>query len=257
MGHERVGRLPRTRRWRSVVAAIAGAVDHPEAVTRIADSTLSNVRDRLKHIEQDTGVRAALQYLIALAHSAVRHEAADIALPDLSSNPSTARIANGLCDWVDVHRGSPEYAELAKQAASDAIALWSSPQATQAELFPEQLDVRTRWREAATAAGFSRLAREFFARFTERYLRYFLDRESSAALESVPDSARFNAQLSEQLDLVARHAFETSKITQSFSAGWYSRYAKDSLPSDRQLKAFLRLSFQKIREELAREAAAV
>lgn len=254
MGHERVGRLPRTRRWLSVVEAIKATPEDPEGVARIANSTLSNVRERLDRIERDRGVAAALKYLIALAHEAAGGEGTEPPIPDLSTNPSTARIALRLCRWVDANRGSPEYAELAKQAASDAIARWSNREASQQDLFPDHLDVRTRWRQAATGAGFSDVAREFFARFTERYLRYFLDREASASLGSVPERRQFDAELTKRVDLVARHAFETSKITQSFSAGWYNRYAREGTPSDRQIRGFLRLSFQKIREELAREA---
>lgn len=253
MGHERVGRLPRTRRWVAVVETMKAASEDEAAVFDVAHSTLNNVRDRLKRIERDPGVRAAFRYLIALSHAG-QDDREGPAVPDLSANPSPARLALSLSEFVDAARGSHEYAELAKQAAGDTIARWSAPETTQRDLFPDQLTLEQRWRQAGNGSGFSEVAREFFARFTERYLRYFLDREASASLNTLVEREEFSSQLTTSVDTVAQHAFETSKITQSFSAGWYNRYATEQVPSDRQISSFLRLAFQKIREELARES---
>lgn len=252
MGHERVGRLPRTRRWVEVVETMKSSPENESAVFDVAHSTLSNVRDRLNRIERDPGVRAAFRYLIALSHAG-QDDRESTPVPDLSGNPSPARLTLFLSQFVDAARGSHEYAELAKQAAGDTIAQWSAPERTQPDLFPDQLTLEQRWRQAGTGSGFSEVAREFFARFTERYLRYFLDREASASLNTLAEREEFSSRLTNSVDTVAHHAFETSKITQSFAAGWYNRYASEQVPSDRQITGFLRLAFQKIREELARE----
>jgi hypothetical protein len=45
-----------------------------------------------------------------------------------------------------------------------------------------------------------------------------------------------------------------AKLTQSFAAGWYNKYAVNSLPDNKQVEAFLRMSFGKLREEFRREA---
>lgn len=255
MGHERVGRLPRSERWVTVVEGIETATEDPNAAAELANATLRNVRGRLERIENDSGVAAAVQYLIALSHSEAP-EVDGLELPDLTETPSAARLALSLCRWVDSNLGEPEYAELAKQAGADTIAHWSDRERSQVDLFPERFDLEHRWREAATGGGFSEVAREFFARFTERYLRYFLDREASASVKTITARDQFDRNISRHVDAVARHAFETSKITQSFAAGWYNRYAAEELPSARQIRGFLRLAFQKIREELRRELEA-
>jgi len=57
MGHERVGALPRTKRWRTIVDAIATFSSYSSAdIAKIADSTLHNVSGRFKQIHKDTGV---------------------------------------------------------------------------------------------------------------------------------------------------------------------------------------------------------
>jgi hypothetical protein len=41
---------------------------------------------------------------------------------------------------------------------------------------------------------------------------------------------------------------------QSFAAGWFNKYAKAGMPNNDEIKGFLKLSFEKMREEFRREA---
>ena len=66
-------------------------------------------------------------------------------------------------------------------------------------------------------------------------------------------SERFAAELRSHVNAISHHAFETSKIAQSFAAGWYNNHIKNKTPSDREIQAFLSTAFGKIREELQRE----
>ena len=47
MGHERVGALPRTKRWQDVVGGISDAASVDGDVRELANATLENVRSRL------------------------------------------------------------------------------------------------------------------------------------------------------------------------------------------------------------------
>ena len=68
MGHERVGFLPKTQRWQSIVNAI-GTInyDSKEAVSDLANKTLYNVKSRFDNIYIDDGVKAAFAFLTSLA----------------------------------------------------------------------------------------------------------------------------------------------------------------------------------------------
>ena len=99
-------------------------------------------------------------------------------------------------------------------------------------------------------------SRLFFSKFTERYLNYFLEREASASMASVSERDRLASQLSEHIDGVSKFAFETSRITQSFAAGWFNNYARDRYPSKDESRSFLNVAIGKMREELRREADA-
>jgi hypothetical protein len=93
----------------------------------------------------------------------------------------------------------------------------------------------------------------FFAKFTERYLNYFLEREASAVSKTIEQRELLQKQLRDQIDTVSRHAFETAKIAQSFAAGWYNRHAKEKVPPDDEIAGFLAIAFGKLREDLRRE----
>jgi hypothetical protein len=95
----------------------------------------------------------------------------------------------------------------------------------------------------------------FFGKFTERYIKYFLDREASAQLPSIEARDRFAVSLERHIDALARHSFETTKITQSFAAGWYNKHARQSRPDRQAVAAFLSFAMGKLREELLRESS--
>lgn len=254
MGHERVGHLPRSQRWKTVVANIHTSRDDPKMVAKIAADTLDHVRNRLDRVERDAGVIAAVEYIVALTREGSGGHVESVAVPDLSANPSVPRVVKGLSEWVAQHENSAEYAAIATRAAASTISEWSEIAKAQGTLFEGESTIGQRWHQAAAGAGFSEVARLFFARFTESYLNYFLDRAASADVSSIADRDLFASRLHGHVDLVSRHAFETSKITQSFAAGWYNKHARDSQPTTAQIRALLRLSFHKIREELRRES---
>jgi hypothetical protein len=139
---------------------------------------------------------------------------------------------------------------------AEALVEWHNTQSRQLGLFargPAEYFAEA-WTAASAGAGFSEVSRLFLARFTERYLRYFLEREASAVIRGIDARERFSERLRESVDLVSRYAFETSRIAQSFAAGWFNKYARDRTPSNTSLSAFLRVAFEKLREELKREA---
>jgi hypothetical protein len=154
---------------------------------------------------------------------------------------------------VAEHKESAEYADLAQKAVTDAIAEWTTRQKQQPNLFRDEGRAAQIWRNAQSASGFCEVSRLFFANFTERYLNYFLEREASARLSTVQDRERFASEVRAHVEAISHHAFETSKIAQSFAAGWYNNHVRNKTPSDREIQRFLATAFGKIREELQRE----
>jgi hypothetical protein len=255
MGHERIGILPRRRRWIQVVEGIGAAAISAEGTGFLAARVLKNVSGRFSKIPMDSGVQAAFGFLVGLAASSKTQAKTSHYVPetDLDDNPSSLRLASVLREWVEDHSQSTEYASIAIAAAADTIVGWTKQVETQPSLFRDRDTAHEIWNKASSSGGFSEVTRLFLAKFTERYLNYFLEREASAELQSLHERRLFSSHLRDHVSKVSCHAFETSKIAQSFAAGWYNRHLKNQIPGDDEIRGFLGLCFSKLREELLRE----
>jgi len=256
MGHERIGILPRTQPWEKLVRQVTEFSGAAADAPAIAANTLGNVRSRFAAIQQDSGMKAAFKFLVALSVSAdpARAKEAPYGLA-ISSALSPLALAKLLHSWVTDNQDSLEYGQLAQAAAADAIANWHEQHSSQRPLFASEEERGDTWRKAGTGAGFCELARLFFAGFLGRYLNYFLERQASVSCRTIADRDLLSSQVRNHVEAVSRHAFETAKIAQSFAAGWYNRHAAETLPSDAEVESFLSVAFGKIREELRREGS--
>lgn len=259
MGHERVGTLPRTRQWRQLVDALAASAGAPVVVPALANETLTRVRSRLDGVADDPGFAACFQFLVLLARGEIRPSTrlADEGAPReaQSYNAQLLETVGALQEWVAPHQSSLEYADLGVRAAADAIAYWVDRHHGQEELFGDSRSYAQLWADANNGAAFSEISRAFFARFIDHYLQYFLGREASGVLPSDDARSRFDGALSSHADALARHAFESTKIAQSFAAGWYNKHVKGGRPTEKAVRGFLAHAIGKLREELRRESA--
>ena len=110
------------------------------------------------------------------------------------------------------------------------------------------------FKERGSGREFCELARYFFAVFTEKQIRYYIDRTASSVIGDYEKYIHFSDTLTKQSLAITEHAFEISKIMQSFAAGWFNKHALDSIPSNDSVTDFLKISFGKVREELRLEA---
>lgn len=257
MGHERVGSLPKSERWRGIVNSISSYSDAEETIVDIAAQTTKNVRHRFQNIESDSGVFAAFKYVLALTEAAKSTNAFDKLAKhgiDLPKDFNLYDLAYSIQDYVSKNSDSKEYSAFATQCMIETVSAWARQhESNQTSLFESSDKGLELWTKAANGAGFCELSRLFFSKFTERYLKYFLEREAAANINNIYDRKQFNQNLEDHLERISRHAFETSKITQSFAAGWYNKEVKTTLPSDKKIKGFLSFAFKKINSELIRD----
>ena len=257
MGHERIGMLPTTEKWRDIVDQIAGMYVSEAAVAEIARQTIQNVRNQFRRLDQDGGVLESFQFLVNLA-VASREENPRAWLSsigiELPEDPTPISFAKAVNAWIELKRDSYEYGEIAQRAAGDAISGWyNENKPTTGSLFESLEDPFEVWRRAGNAAGFCELSRLFFAKLTQRYLEYFLDREASSALGDIEERTEFKRQLENHVDSISVHAFETAKITQSFAAGRFNKHPKEGVPSQKEIKEFLNIALGKMRDGLQQE----
>lgn len=258
MGHERISLLPKSQKWQNIFQQIAGMHLSEDKVAQIAQQTIQNVRSRFRYITQDNGVLSAFQFLVTLG-VASREENPQALLLDtlgieLPDSPTLLSFAKAVNAYVEPKKDSFEYGEIAQKAAGDAISSWyHQNQEHTLSLFKSLEDPFEVWRKAGNGSGFCELSRLFFAKFTQRYLAYFLERNASAVLGDITRRTEFKQLLEEHVDKVSLHAFETAKITQSFAAGWFYKHAKNGVPTEKEIEGFLSVAFGKMRDELQQE----
>ena len=266
MGHERVGKLPRTQKWSAVIDALDDTIrnigDDPIPTRDIAVLTLDAARSKIGEVQSDLGVVRSFQFLLLLAVAGQSDDPVKVLADEGVTIPeqiSPITLAAALRAWLQPIRmtANPEYTTLARQATADTIAEWYRINTVgQRSLLNGDVDPFESWRKAGEGRGFSDLSRTFFSKFTARYLNYFLSRAASATLSTTEQRDRFDEALDRHVDDIAQHAFETSKITQSYSAGWFNKNALHELPDQDRVTGFVSYAFSKIREELRREGAA-
>jgi hypothetical protein len=266
MGHLRTGALPRSRRWSAVVASVEAfsSGSGGQHISDIADKTLDASSQVLRKLPFDQSLQYCFQFLTALAVAGqskdVRAASLDLGI-DLGDDPTKLQLSRALRDWIekaDTRKFNPEYEGLARQATVDTIVAWinSFQNQPQLNLISQSKDSFQPWREASDGRKFCELSRLFFSNFTSLYLKYFLSRTASAQLQTISEREKFESSINAKVDTISQHAFETSKLVQSFSAGWFNKNAIGKLPSLKTIEGFLRHSLDKIREELRREMEA-
>jgi hypothetical protein len=255
MGHERIGYLPKSKKWNSVVSEVSSYDGGKEAVSKISNLTLKNVRYKFNDITTDTGVKSAFEFLILLTLIPKKkdwREFLDKKGIHLEEKFNLLTLANSAKNYVKNHEDSNEYSAVAIQSLVDAIAVWTN-NINQGNLFASHDSQVELWKSSSTGSGFCELSRLFFSKFTERYLRYFLEREAFGRITNLTDLNNFSKSLERHVDDISIHAFETAKITQSFAAGWYNKNVKSSLPSQALIKSFIGYSFKKLNSEIMNE----
>lgn len=259
MGHDRIGFVPRTVKWQRVLSDIngysVGVVDAGSVGRRV----LENVRNRFDNIADDKGVNAAFTFLVAMAYSAKRGTAEVDWMKrgiELPVEATEFQVAKHISRSVERNLESREYGEIAKASAIDTVATWYKKYREEGEdIFGARKGPKEIWQQASDGSGFCEMSRIFLSKFTERYLNYFIEREAGAHLSDWDQIGRLREDLAANIDTLSKYAFETTKITQSFAAGWYNKNTREGLPSSRQIRGFLLTAFEKLREEFAREKA--
>jgi hypothetical protein len=253
MGHIRLGTLPRTRRWKEVIDLVGCGASS----AAVAGATLDAVEQDLEKAANDPALKRAF-WLLSQIPDAARSSDFAAALRDLglsvSDRPSAAELTAAFTEAVDQHVDSRKArtgpGELAQLAAAETLSGFLRDRAS--TLFGSTPDdVRSELGKLATEVQFGRIARDFFARFTERYLTYFVSKElpqhvgAGRRFETVADQRDFAAALE-------RHCREASKIVESFAGGWYSKYRFQKDLTEERTAKFLGYALKKIRSELRR-----
>lgn len=256
MGHNRLGRLPKTQSWPSVVALIAIG----GSTSDIAAAAAKAAENSLAHAASDPVLHHAFWLLTQLPVAA---RAPDFAARlrelkiDAGETPSLLSLAAAFQESVETgtrrSADKTDLGEMAHLAATEALT--TALVADLPSLFSATSeDIRYSLGKCAAPDRFAKLARSFFARLTTRNLEYFVSRVipehigPGRGFRSVSDYAEFRQAL-------AQHCYEAAFIVEMFSRDWYAKTNWQGKITPANAAGFVHVALRKLRAELRQRGA--
>jgi hypothetical protein len=251
MGHQHLGTLPGSRKWRQVLQLISGGAD----VQDIAAATSAAAENQMVDASNDPAVKHAVWLLTQIPVAARKEDfASELRKLGLriGDRPTLMEVAAAMTDAVDrcvgKTGGRTDLGEMAQLSAVESL------NAVAGRELPDLFGATPEKAKAAlgglgTVKQFAVLARDFFARLSRRQLSYFLSRELSqhVGINSRFHTVRDHRDFENALDL---HCREASRIIKEFSGEWFSKHIYEGGISEAKAGRFAHVVFQKLREEL-------
>ncbi len=276
MGHLRLGRLPRTGKWKEVVGLVSGG----GSAAQVADATLDAAEGQLAGA--DPAVVYTVWLLTQLPDAAKSPDfAASLADLGVSVRPgaSASELASAVGRAVDEHlagaaRPRTDVGEMARLAAIETLAqhartaqlgLFTPTEPTgptvgeaissigRPQAAPGSTDAQAAVARLTSPQRFGALARDFFARLTERVLTYYVSKELPLHVGSGHRFGSLDEQQKFQ-EAVGVHAHEAARIVEEFAGGWYSKARFENGLTEERTGKFVAYAMKKMRGELRRGA---
>jgi len=271
MGHQRLGDIPKTQRWNTVVARVAGgggggagaggSVGGTAALISDVDSVASDVLDAaeqgLDAAINDPGLRFTFytltQIVLAARQPDWQSELASLGI-HLSGESSlfdlTSDVQAAIDDHIQKLGRRTDISEMAQKAASDALTSLAGPRAK--TLFgsgPDEL--KDAIHELSTKKGFSRLGQKFFGRFMCRFLNFYLSRITPQQVGS--DRLANAGALSDFNEALDTHCQQSAGIVRDFCGEWYSKTEFQKGITLENTSGFMAIAVKKLQAELRKQ----
>jgi hypothetical protein len=257
MGHIRLGRLPKTRSWSRVFQALTADSVTPQ---QLAGSVAIAAQKQFSAFERDEAINYCFWVLVRIA-TASRGDNFAGELQQLRI--SGRHITSGLAFVQQVgHAIEKEFARRGHRTVFGGMAELSLKEVLSTSIIEQSRslfgtglrEVQAACRTISTQKRFGELAKEFFAKFMSRSIRYLTDKEFSNHIRSEAGiaSPREVLEFQKALD---RYCLESAKIVEEFAAGWFSKHnweTNNDIPED-AAAGFTSYALNKIQTELRGE----
>jgi hypothetical protein len=225
MGHAYIERLPRTKPWRDIVAAIAAGAD----ARAVAEQVIHAARAIILPLPKDDGVVEATWHLIRLPLAARADDfpaSLRRAGVDIDDAPGLMDLLAATSDALDAAVPPGRRTDLGEMAQTALTETLADAFGTElANLFGEDPgQVRDLLAAAAAVRPFGRLAAGFFARVVRKVLDFFVSR---ALVDHVGAGRRFRILREQQAfaDALGVYAREVAAGVDAYAGGWLNKWA--------------------------------
>ncbi len=269
MGHQRLGDIPKTQKWSSVVSKVAGsgaggggaggggAGTLVTEVDSVAIEILDAAEQGLNAAINDPGLRFTFftltQLVLAARQTDWQSELRLLGI-QLTANSGIFDLTADVQAVIDDHLQGigrrSDISEMAQRAAGEAISSLAGPRSK--TLFgsgPEEL--KDAIRELSTKKGFSKLGQKFFGRFMCRFLNFYLSRITPQQVGS--DRLTNTRALSEFNEALDAHCYQSAKIVHDFCGEWYSKTEFEKGISLDNTSGFMAIAVKKLQAELQKQ----
>lgn len=260
MGHNRLGRLPKTHKWAEVMELLGAP--HPDE-TSVASAVAKAADSRLRELANDPGLGYSFWLLVRITLAARSQSFVDglakLNIP-VSPDASTLHFISEVADSVrsELSRTSSpgDFAEIGSLALRTALTDTVGQQGR--SLFNSSIqDLQSAFRAYSTEMQFSTVAHRFFADFFARVVRSYVDRDIAnhvgpgESFVNVGESTTF-------LNALDLHARQSARIVQEYAGSWYSKHNWETKGeiSQEETQRFAAYALKKLRAELKQQVGA-
>lgn len=254
MGHIRLGRLPKTRPWSRVFQLLeSDSIDPGE----LAQATALAAQQQFATLERNRAINYCFWFLVRVV-TAARGDDFTGELTQLGIQNFSSTSGLGFVQQV-AHTVEKELRKRGETAVFSRIAELSLREVLSANIIEQSRslfgtslqEIQAACRAISTQVRFGEVAKEFFAQFTSRSIRYLLDKELSNYIgkDKTLGSPKHVLEFQQAL---SRYCTETAKIVEEFAAGWFSKHnweTKNDISED-TAAAFTAYALEKIQMEL-------
>jgi len=256
MGHIRLGRLYKSRKWNQVIDLLESDTNAPQ----LAGATLSATEKQLRLLNFDPAVSHAFWLLVRITWAARTNEfrpfLADLGI-NLSENASVFSLMSSISDHLQQnaaqHTESGVFAGIAGLSFADTISGTVAEESR--SLFGSNTeDIQNAFKTYSSQKQFGIISRKFFGHFLSRTLEYFINKELSNciganhSLQTIQSAREFNEALSV-------YSYQSAKILEDFAGGWYSKHnwEEQGQITEEDASNFVAFALRKLRMELGQE----
>jgi hypothetical protein len=255
MGHIRMGRLPKTRRWSQVVQLL----DSPRSSSSaVAAAVAKAAEDFFYEKKTDPALTYSYWLLTQITYRSRKDDyigelkAIGLDISDVSNVfDFLDRIANFTRSQTKARKATfpiSEFARLSfRELLTETVGQYGQ------SLFGSTLeDVKHAFRLYSSPNQFSKLARMYFAKVFKRSLQFFISKESP---NKIGESRKFGdiSSLSNFDAALETYCYQSAKIVEDFAEGWYSKRNWQGEISEQDAGGFVAVAVDKLRAEIARE----
>lgn len=225
MGHIRLGRVPKTKRWTGVFNVLSNdGLDTIELSKAVAGAA----KDKYSKIQDNTAINYCFWLLVRISSASrtdnfieeLKH--LKINTEDINSGLTFIQQLSTTVQNESIKRSSRSlFVEMAELSLKEVLS--SNIVEESKSLFGTSIeDIQYACRKFSTRDRFGAIAREFFSQFMCRTINFITDKEISNYVG--PDNSIQSQQqvLDFKIDL-SRYCFESAKIIEEFAAGWFSK----------------------------------